>query len=71
MDNEVKAKFCAFADRLKADDDVLDTGLKGADFHQVADAIRDLVLIPEIDLGSFAGLGNVRRLVGMDHLVDR
>lgn len=62
MDDEVKAKFRAFADRFGSGDPVLDTGLTGADLHRIAGMIEDLVEIPEIDLGSLGGFGNLRPL---------
>lgn len=71
MEDEVKAKFRAFADRFAKDAPVLDTGLTGVDLHGIADMLEGVVAIPEIDLGSFAGLSNLRPLVGMDHLVKR
>lgn len=69
MDEEVKAKFRAFADRFGRDEAVLDTGLKGADLHHISAMMHDLIEIPEIDIGTLGGFGNLRPVIGMDHLV--
>lgn len=70
MQDEVKAKFRAFADRFKADQAVLDTGMNGADLHSIAGMLEGVVEIQEIDLASIGVAGNLRPLVGMDWLTD-
>lgn len=70
MDDEMKAKFRAFASRFGGDDAVLDTGLKGVDLHRIADMIESVVEIQEIDLGSLGGFANLRPLRGMDWLAE-
>lgn len=60
MDDGVKAKFRAFANRYLNDGPVLDTGLTGADLRDIADLLETTVEIQEIDLGDFARFGNLR-----------
>ncbi|QNG46163.1 hypothetical protein [Sphingobium yanoikuyae] len=62
MEDDVKAKFRAFADRFAKDAPVLDTGLVGADLHEIADMVESVVGITEIDLRDLGRFCNLRSI---------
>lgn len=71
MQDEVKAKFRAFAERFDKAEAVPNSDLTGADLQEIAALIDGVVEIQEINLNDFPGFTSVRPLHGMDHLVDR